>query len=347
MYSLFGLLLFVQGFVCQINFPSVGQENSCIEGEVCKKFKDCKSAVKAWNNLRKQPNVCYFQGKDQYVCCSNGGSSNSRIIEKPSTSQQKCDDYYPLINFNPGGFKINVVGGVNAAPREFPFMVALRWGEFDGPSSYLCGGMLVSPTFVLTAAHCTSIEGVQPKFARIGGDDLSGTSDRDSKIKAITIHPYYNPESAYDDIALIELEQRTKLTPACLWLNKNPLPKEATAIGYGHKEFAGTNSKILQKVNLSLFNNTNCNKYYNAEDSNVPQGIKKSQICAGELKQKKDTCQGDSGGPLLSKLKVGNRTIPYLIGVTSFGSFCASGVPAVYTRISEYSRWIERVVWRE
>lgn len=148
------------------------------------------------------------------------------------------------------------------------------------------------------------------------------------------------------DREIILLSQQNRQTPACLWLDRNPLPAKVTAIGYGHKEFAGENSKILQKVDLALFTNKNCNKFY-VNNSNVPNGITESQICAGETNEIKDTCQGDSGGPILSKLKIGNRTIPYVIGVTSFGSSCASGVPAVYTRISDFRRWIERVVWRE
>lgn len=136
------------------------------------------------------------------------------------------------------------------------------------------------------------------------------------------------------------------MKPACLWLDKNPLPIEAIAIGYGHKEFAGQSSKILQKVTLSLFTNENCNSFYR-DNSNLPKGITEGQICAGDIKGKRDTCQGDSGGPILSKLIVGTKTVPYIIGITSFGSFCASGVPAVYTRVSDYRRWIERIVWRE
>lgn len=95
-----------------------------------------------------------------------------------------------------------------------------------------------------------------------------------------------------------------------------------------------------------MFKNDKCNTFYD-NNRNVPQGITRRQICAGEINDQKDTCQGDSGGPILSKLKVDNRNIPYVIGVTSFGSFCASGEPAVYTRISEYRKWIEKIVWKD
>ncbi|XP_037947741.1 serine protease snake-like [Teleopsis dalmanni] len=59
-----------------------------------------------------------------------------------------------------------------------------------------------------------------------------------------------------------------------------------------------------------------------------------------------DTCQGDSGGPLLMKLPNYNNIVPYIVGLTSFGSGCAAGTPGVYTRISTYIDWIEDIVWK-
>lgn len=55
--------------------------------------------------------------------------------------------------------------------------------------------------------------------------------------------------------------------------------------------------------------------------------------------------QGDSGGPLLIA-KDGNPCVHYVVGITSFGKYCAAAnTPAVYTRVSEFVSWIEREVW--
>ncbi|KAL5283341.1 hypothetical protein ACFFRR_005930 [Megaselia abdita] len=111
-----------------------------------------------------------------------------------------------------------------------------------------------------------------------------------------------------------------------------------TAIGYGQKGFARSTSNTLQKVNLTLYSNQNCEK-------EITLKLNKKQICAGDWLGERDTCAGDSGGPILVNMEKEEREVPYIIGITSFGGYCASGLPAVYTRVSEYREWIESIVW--
>lgn len=55
--------------------------------------------------------------------------------------------------------------------------------------------------------------------------------------------------------------------------------------------------------------------------------------------------KGDSGGPILIRVDENGQSVPYLIGVTSFGQGCAGAAPSIYTRTSAYIRWIESIVW--
>ncbi|KAL6446404.1 hypothetical protein ACFW04_001169 [Cataglyphis niger] len=101
------------------------------------------------------------------------------------------------------------------------------------------------------------------------------------------------------------------------------------------------------KVQLNYISEDDCKKSY-AEDfgtRRMPDGLIQSLLCAGIMEGGKDTCQGDSGGPLQRVLAK-----PYcmysIVGVTSFGKFCAFKFsPAIYTKVSIYIDWIESTVW--
>lgn len=122
---------------------------------------------------------------------------------------------------------------------------------------------------------------------------------------------------------------------------------ETIATGWGVTRFGSkTKTDDLQKVTLSLFPHEECKQLY-GRHRKIPQGILRSQLCAGSRTGKQDTCQGDSGGPI-QIMAQGNSCIYYVIGITSFGKSCAvSNAPGVYTKVSYYLDWIEAVVWGE
>lgn len=77
--------------------------------------------------------------------------------------------------------------------------------------------------------------------------------------------------------------------PACLYQsNENPIT-EPEVLGWGHTSFAGSSSDVLLKGFLTIVNNTECNKSYEEDDSELPQGIISSQICAWDPDGKRDT----------------------------------------------------------
>lgn len=138
-FVLFGIAFGQNEFL----FPSDGQDNNCGKQENCISFKDCDKAVQEWQLTKTKPKSCYFEGNEQYVCCpvqkplTRIRDSTSASISEDSKTEifliniQNIQIYFIVCNeyYNAfaeklgGGFKINVVGGVNAAPREFPFMV--------------------------------------------------------------------------------------------------------------------------------------------------------------------------------------------------------------------------------
>ncbi|CAG0886747.1 unnamed protein product [Darwinula stevensoni] len=108
----------------------------------------------------------------------------------------------------------------------------------------------------------------------------------------------------------------------------------------------GNRSNVLQKVRVSIWETSKCNKKILQHDilrRPYPNGATTRIICASD--KDKDSCQGDSGGPLM----IGRGSCQhYVLGTVASGVGCATQeFPGFYTRIPAYLDWIEGIVWKD
>ncbi|EFA07506.2 brachyurin [Tribolium castaneum] len=234
-------------------------------------------------------------------------------------------------NFKPG---VRITGGDEVVPHSLPYQVGLLIPTEEGTA--FCGGSLLSPTTVLTAAHCgelaTTIEIV------LGAHKIREEEPEQIRVNSseVIVHPDWNRLLLQNDLAILRIADGVELNEN---INTVPLPSRAdaekdylddlaTASGWGKdSDAAETISDVLRSVQIPVGENGVCNLYYFGV-------IQDTHLCAhGD--DGKSTCSGDSGGPLVA-------STGELIGVTSFGiSFgCEIGWPSVYTRVTKYLDWI-------
>ncbi|XP_070503674.1 serine protease snake-like isoform X2 [Chironomus tepperi] len=355
--ALFGLS---ENTIC----PShVSGDAICLEASKCEAFK----------TERNKLGICSFNGRIPIVCCpkqqqsgENNGNSKLRRI-----SDIKCEEFNEqrtIARVNPAAQLIQssltgkpkppkiefFVGGTKANLNEFPHMSAIGLKRSNNQTDWMCGGSLISEKFVLSAAHCALFGRRRPDIIRVGDQDLlatdHGISPQEFTIKNIIVHPKYKNNLKYHDLGLFELNSSAQISkdvsPACLYQLSND-PQETLAMGYGQTSFSGQQSNTLIKGFLTIVNNDQCNLAYEDDILELPQGITSSQICAWDPNGSLDTCQGDSGGPLqITKNTKTFKKYYEIVGITSFGKFCAAGVPGVYVRVFSYLDWIENVVWK-
>ena len=230
-----------------------------------------------------------------------------------------------------------IVGGVDARPGEFPHQVALLTrGVADRFDAQFCGGSLISPTAVLTAAHCIEGETAATIDVLAGTIDLAGSAGQRVPATAVHIHPLWNTNTMAYDAAVVEVG--TPLAGEPIFVvqpGQESLFRTGTDVtitGWGALQFLGPYPVRLRKVTIPVQANATCSAVWGTDF------VASSMLCAGRPEGAKDACFGDSGGPVATR--TGNNWVQ--VGVVSWGAdLCAfPGTVGVSSRVSAMSAFI-------
>ncbi|XP_028658462.2 granzyme A-like [Erpetoichthys calabaricus] len=227
------------------------------------------------------------------------------------------------------GYCTEIVGGTPSIPHSRPFMVYLKSG---------CGGTLIKPNWVVTAAHCFTVN----QEVLLGAHSIKDPEKEKQtfSVKKCVKYPLYKKGKYEHDIMLIQLHGNATLTSAVDILS---LPETAKDVqpntkclvaGWGKTAYNGKVSDDLREVNVTITDWSVCKDSY----AKVKKNVTKNMICAGDKNGNKDACKGDSGGPLIC-----NKSYT---GIVAFGEGCgATKYPGVYTHLTnEYLKWIKKVI---
>ena len=219
-----------------------------------------------------------------------------------------------------------------------------------------CGGSLIHPYVVLTAAHCMYFppgnwDPLNQVYVNLYDvNDPAGVvtiniQDTSEEGKDIVVHPNYNDDTLENDIALIFLPvgQLANYAKPNNDPNKPVVHDPMRVMGWGATAFRGDPSDTLLETTVNYVSNEECKEAY--ADITEQYGLKITDDMMCGYKRYTDACQGDSGGPLFLEKDGDIGDYPTQLGIVSWGEECAlPGYPGVYTRVSYFAEWIKDTV---
>ncbi|XP_051978127.1 transmembrane protease serine 9 [Xyrauchen texanus] len=263
------------------------------------------------------------------VCISKINPECDRVVDCSNEADEKnCD-----CGHRPAVGQERIIGGITARRGEWPWVGSLQFQRV-----HRCGATLIHSKWLLTAAHCFRGElNAAGWTISLGSVIWSGVGALAIPVQRIIPHSAFNNSNMDFDVALVELSipapKSYTIQTVCLPSPFHAFMKrmECYIMGWGAVREDGMITNLLQKAQVSIIDQLDCQQAYGAE-------LTDNMMCAGSMQGDRDTCMGDSGGPLVCHETPGRW---FLAGVTSWGHGCGRiGYPGVYLRVTAIREWI-------
>ncbi|XP_032227628.2 CUB and peptidase domain-containing protein 2 isoform X1 [Nematostella vectensis] len=248
-----------------------------------------------------------------------------------------------------------VISGSEALLGEWPWQAWLHLQH----TGFICGGSLVAPGWVLTAAHCILSDDASKYKVVLGDVDrkkIEGSEQMIDVAMVIKHYTYGNPVPNTNDVTLLKLRDYPTKTDfvntVCLpqYMDHVEIGKDCFITGWGRSYYPGPTANKLQQADLRVVSNRACSeRHMGSKNMRLENGtwrVTETMLCAGDAgKTGKNGCNGDSGGPFVCRNTAGQWVLQ---GVVSWGDpECSSANHfSVFARVSVLRHWIDKVIAR-
>ncbi|XP_062552130.1 trypsin-1-like [Armigeres subalbatus] len=233
-----------------------------------------------------------------------------------------------------------IVGGVDALPGEYPYVVSIQ-RTFLFITSHICGGSILNNFHVITAGQCffnNNSGRFRVQAGKLALNQFEAT-EQTVNVLTVNIHPNYTGSLSSSDIAIVRLQSPfgyTNFIQPIVLPTPDAIPSGVVRLaGWGSTSLSllPSTPSLLQQTRVAIFPNQECLLTIGGF---LP--ITTETVCLGPVTGGIGACSGDAGGPVVQVI----NNVNILVGIITWHPTpCGvAGLPSLGTRVSDLNEWI-------